>query len=223
MKNDEIVLRICDDKSIRLEIRENNEIRTKIISVDTLTECIKESIKGVKFSSGLLPQNALCVTVNPDSGQKYVTIEFPDSIANITYMNTEYENFPLPRLLFGFTVESSGRISSVNLGVPALGKLTPDTEMYYYPFSNVSTFSLCIGQNSLPHIKSLDQLTNLPYYILSFPDNDDHYKEKHNRLELGHRDLLEHLVDKDRQYYYDNILVPMPDKKLKNFLNGGTI
>lgn len=223
MKNDEIVLRICDDKSIRLEIRENNKTRTKIISVDTLIECIKESIKGVKFSTGLLSKNTLCVTVNPDSAQQYVVMEFSDFSANVTYMNTKYENFPLPRLLFGFNVETSGRISSVKLGVPALGKLTPDTEMYYYPFSNVSTFSLCIGQNPLPHIKSLDQLTNLPYYILSFPDNDDYYKESHNRLGLGHRDLMEHLRDKDRQYYYDNILVPMPDKKLKDFLNGGTL
>ena len=50
------------------------------------------------------------------------------------------------------------------------------------------------------------------------PDNDDFYQERNNRLGMGHRDLLEHLRDKDRQYYYDQVLVPMPDTTLKDFI-----
>ena len=90
--------------------------------------------------------------------------------------------------------------------------------MYYYPFSNVNRFSLCTGTNALPDIKSLQSLENLPGYILSLPDNDDHYRAEHTRLGLGHRDLLEHLRDKDRQYYYDKVLIPMPGVTLKNFI-----
>ena len=93
--------------------------------------------------------------------------------------------------------------------------------MYFYPFSNVNFFQLCVGVNELPHIESLHQLSGLPYYILSMPDNDDYFKTGNNRLKANHRDLLEHLKDKDRQYYYDNILVTMPSKTLKDFLQGG--
>ena len=52
------------------------------------------------------------------------------------------------------------------------------------------------------------------------PDNDDYFNTEHNRLKANHRDLLEHLKDKDRRYYYDNILIPMPNKTLKAFLGG---
>lgn len=218
MKDDELVLHIREDKSIRLEFKENGEIRTKLVTVDTLIDCIKSSLSGICISTGLLPANALCVTTDTEKGQRFVTMEFPEERAAVTYMNTEYPDFPLPRLLFGFRIEDSGRISGVNMGVPDLGKLTPDTRMFCYPFSNVSRFSLCTGANSLPHIKSLQQLSSLPYYILSLPDNDDHYTERNNRLNLGHRDLLEHLRDKDRKYYYDQILVPMPNTTLKNFI-----
>lgn len=218
MRNDEMILRICEDKAIRVEFLENGQKRTKVISVDTLSDFISRSLAGVCLTTGLLPANALSVTMDSASGQRYAVLEFPDERATVTYMNTEYQDFPLPRMLFGFRIEDSGRISGVNIGVPDLGKLTPDTRMFVYPFSNVSRFSMCTGANSLPHIQSLQQLTNLPYYILSLPDNDDFYQERNNRLKMGHRDLLEHLRDKSRQYYYNHVLVPMPNTTLKNFI-----
>lgn len=218
MTDDELILRIRDDKTIRVEIREGADVRTKIITIDTLIDCIRSSLSGVSVSTGLLPENVRSFSFNCDANQRYIVMEFTDERANITYMNTEYSDFPLPRLLFGFCIEESGRISKVNLGIPALGPLTPETPMYFYPFSNVNTFTMCTGANSLPHIKSLQQLTNLPYYILSLPDNDDYFKDRYNRPGMGHRELLEHLQDKNRQYYYDEVLIPMPNKILKNFI-----
>ena len=217
-KQEEIILHIRDDKSILLEILEKGSVKTKMITPDALIECIKGSLSGFRFSTGILPSNIVSMTVDTDNDCKYVVVEYQHEKADITYMKTVYSDFPLPRLLFGFTVESSGRISSINMGVPKLGKLKPETPMYYYPFSNVSRFSLCTGSNSLPNIQTLQSLRNLPEYILALPDNDDYYQESHNRLKLGHRDLLEHLKDKDRQYYYDSILVPMPGTTLENFL-----
>lgn len=216
---DEILLHIKENRTIQLDIREKGIISTKEISLDTLLDCIKSSIQGVKISTGLLPERTLSVSISgDDSGKRYVVMEFPDEYADITYTMTTYEHFPLPRLLFGFTVESSGRISVVKMGVPAMGKLSPDTPMYCYPFSNVSRFNLCTGANSLPHIKSLSQLTNVPRYILSLPDNDDRYTDRNNKLNLGHRDLMEHLRDKDRAHYYSDILVPMLHTTLKDFI-----
>lgn len=208
MINDEVVIHIKEDKSVRLELTENGKTRTKLISPQTLFDCIKGSLSStpVEVASGLLPSNIISVT-GDESDTRYAVVEYLYETADITYMSTEYKDLPLPRLIFGFKVESSGRISEVKLGVPALGKLSPDTKMYYYPFSNVSRFSLCTGANALPNIKMLQNLENLPSYILSLPDNDDHYDDEHTKLKLGHRDLLEHLKDKDRQYYYDKVLI----------------
>lgn len=216
---DEITVHIKSDQSIYVDIIKNGIVKTKQIKPDTLLDCVRNSLqKDTRITTGLLPQNVLSFTINPYEGNQYVVMEFPDTHADITYMKTTYEQFPLPRLLFGFTVQSSGRISSVKLGVPASGKLTTDTKMFYYPFSNVSTFSMCVGSNEMPNIKTLISLTNLPYFIMGIPNNDDHFDEKHNKLHLCHRELLEHLRDKDRNYYYEQVLIPMPNTTLKNFL-----
>ena len=217
MKNDEVIIHIKEDHTVRLEICEHGKTRTKFITPDTLFECIKGSIKTESTSTGLLPSNIICVK-SDNKGKRYAVVEYQYDRTDVTYMNTVYNDFPLPRILFGFIIESSGRISGVNLGVPNLGNLKENTQMFCYPLSNVSRFQMCTGANALPHIKSLQSLKNLPDFILSLPDNDDHYQDRNNRLNLGHRDLMEHLKDKDRQYYYDHILIPMPNTTLKDFL-----
>lgn len=97
--------------------------------------------------------------------------------------------------------------------------LRESSQMYIYPFSNVSksNFSVCTGQNSLPEIKQPYSLTNMPDYILSLPDNDDHFNSSDNKLNLGHRELMEHLRDKPPEYYYTDVLIPS-GKPLKIFM-----
>ena len=215
--DDEMVLHLRTDNSILAEFRENGVVQTKFITADALFESIRGSTHIPAIHTGLLPPNILSVRVGSDD-IRYAVVEWMGEKADITYASTVYTGFPLPRLLFGFYVTSNGRISHVDLGVPALGKLSPDTPMFFYPLSNVMRFSLCTGSNPLPHIKDLRGLQNLPDYILSLPDNDDRFSESNNQMKLGHRDLMEHLQDKNRQYYYEHVLVPMPQTTLKNFL-----
>ena len=208
MTDDEMVLRIHEDKSIRLEFLEDGQKRTKVVSADTLTECIKRSLTGIRVTTGLLPTNAVSVAIDSDNGYRYAVMELPEEQATVTYMKTEYPDFPLPRLLFGFRIEDSGRISGINIGVPDLGKLTPNTRMFFYPFSNVhSDDRVCTGNNVLPRYRKISALKNFPRYLLGLPDNDDMYDREHNRLKLSHGELLEHLKDKDPTYYYTDILV----------------
>ena len=49
------------------------------------------------------------------------------------------------------------------------------------------------------------------------PNNYDYYKESRTKLNLDYRGFLEHLKDKDSQYYYDNVLVGT-DKTLNDFI-----
>ena len=218
---EEFILKFYEDRSIRVEFKEDKDTKTKIIDIDTLLDCIKKSLLTEEVRSGLLPENVLSVNIDSKTNARYAVVEFPLEKSDITYMETTYTDFPIPRLVFGFKLEGNGRIDKINMGVVGLGKLKPETPMYFYPFSNVNGFKLCVGTNDLPHIESLHQLSGLPYYILSMPDNDDYFNTASNRLKANHRDLLEHLKDKNRQYYYDNILVQMPNKTLKDFLQGG--
>lgn len=217
MKHDRLSIHISDSAEIFVEERKNGIKSCKCISLDDLLVCIKSSIREIKpVYRAVLPKNALFYSCCPETGSFSAAMEYPYNKADITYMNTEYRDFPLPKLVFGFKV-AGGKIKKVYLGITGNGILRESSLMYTYPFSNVSSdFILCTGGNSLPEIKSPYSLSNMPDYILSLPDNDDYYNIRHNRLELGHRELMEHLADKTPEYYYSDILIPS-GKTLSDF------
>lgn len=217
MKRDRLSIHISDSAEIFVEERKNGIKSCKCISLNDLLVCIKSSIREIKpIYRAVLPKNALFYSCCPETGSFSAAMEYPYNKADITYMNTEYRDFPLPKLVFGFKVAGK-KIKKVYLGITGNGILRESSLMYTYPFSNVSNdFTLCTGGNSLPEIKSPYSLSNMPDYILSLPDNDDYYNIRHNRLELGHRELMEHLADKSPEHYYSDILIPS-GKTLSDF------
>ena len=217
MKRDRLSIHISDSAEIFVEERKNGIKSCKCISLNDLLVCIKSSIREIKpIYRAVLPKNALFYSCCPETGSFSAAMEYPYNKADITYMNTEYRDFPLPKLVFGFKVAGK-KIKKVYLGITGNGILRESSLMYTYPFSNVSSdFILCTGGNSLPEIKSPYSLSNMPDYILSLPDNDDYYNIRHNRLELGHRELMEHLADKSPEHYYSDILIPS-GKTLSDF------
>ena len=219
-RQDEIVLRIKPDGSVTVEDTEKGIVFTKNITGADLIESIKDSIPRdpVKISTGILPKNcaAFCLS---ESGGRFVAVEFDAGYADVTYRNTPYPHFPLPKLVFGFHLNTGGKVTSVDLGVPANERLTEKTPMYIYPFSNVRKFGLCTGRNELPTVKSLSQLTGLPWFILGLPDNDDNYNDRNRALGMGHRELREHLKNRDAAYYYEKVLIPMRRNTFKDFIN----
>ena len=217
MKRDRLSIHISDSAEIFVEERKNGIKSCKCISLNDLLVCIKSSIREIKpIYRAVLPKNALFYSCCPETGSFSAAMEYPYNKADITYMNTEYRDFPLPKLVFGFKVAGK-KIKKVYLGITGNGILRESSLMYTYPFSNVSKdFVLCTGGNALPEIKSPYSLSNMPDYILSLPDNDDYYNIRHNRLELGHRELMEHLADKSPEHYYSDILIPS-GKTLSDF------
>lgn len=215
----EMVIRITENGEIAVEETINGVKSYKRIEPDGLINCISNSLMRGGVSSGLLPRG--CLSYNQsDTGDKGITLLFPERRADISYYGTVYPNFPLPKLVFGFNVISEGRISSCSLGVTANDDaLKPETKMFRYPFSNVSGFNLCTGSNPLPKCKSLHTLGSLPYFILSMPNNNDYFKSQNNKQGLEMRDLLELLKDKEPEYYYSDILVPFDGTTLNDFIN----
>jgi hypothetical protein len=148
--------------------------------------------------------------VKISENRKEVVLQHAALYADVTYYNTLFEHFPLPRMVFAFVLDTMGRTISHRLAVVADEKPVPATKLFEYPFSNLySNTGICIGAgNDMPVHKSLRSLAALPNHILTLPNNDHNFTRAHNRLNLGYRDLLEQLKDKTPEYYYENVLVP---------------
>ena len=164
-------------------------------------------ISNVYQRSGFLPEHCLHISMN--AAERRYVIWNPELRADVIYRETEYQNFPLPRLVFGLRVIGNGKVADCSMGVVADEIPTEDTPMFFYPFSNVyEDDRVCTGNNVLPCYKKLSALKNFPRYLLGLPDNDDMFVSRHNRKDLEHKELMEHLKDKDPAYYYTDILVP---------------
>ena len=218
----EMVVRISDDGKIMVE-RDLQGVKSfKQISPDALIKCIDRSMVRGAVHTGLLPKGCVSVILC-DDGSKDVVLLHTEEKADISYFGTEYKNFPLPHLVFGFRLTPEGRVGSCRLGVVEKGdRLKQDTKMYHYPLSNVNGFHLCTGNNTFPKCGSLHTLSSLPHYILSMPNNNDHFKHELNKPGLEMRDLLELLKDKDAAFYYSDVLIPS-GKVLNDFMEAKKI
>ena len=218
----ETVIRISDDGRVMVEKDDGGVKSFKQINPDTLVECINKSLLRGAVHSGMLPKNCLSFSAY-DDGNRDVVLMHPEIKADVSYFGTEYKDFPLPRLVFGFRLSKEGRVSSCRLGVTDNGEiLKPNTKMYHYPLSNVSGFHLCTGNNTFPKCDSLHTLASLPYYIMAMPNNNDHFSPARNKPGLEMRDLLELLKDKEPAFYYSDVLVPI-GKLLGDFINGRSV
>lgn len=203
-----VLIRIRDDGTVAIE-EDNSGIKGfKEISPDSLLQCINQSLLRGAVSSGLLPKGCISYTAH-DSGERNICMLHPESRADISYYGSPYPAFPLPKLVFGFSITKENRISQCRLGVVGNeSNLKPATPMFVYPFSNVSGTHLCTGNNVLPKCQSLHTLGSVPYYILGMDNNNDYFQPSNNKPGLEMRDLLELLRDKPPEYYYSNILIP---------------
>jgi hypothetical protein len=214
---EEMVIRINSiNGAMTVEETIDGVVSRKAISPETLMECFTHSLKHGAIRSELLPPNTLSYAQD-DSGGKSICLWHPELTADISYFGTAYQHFPLPRLVFGFSVSGEGKISSCRLGVVKNERLRPETPMYEYPFSNVSGFRLCTGSNPLPNCASLHTLASVAYLILAMPNNNDQFSPRYNKMNLEFRDLLELLKDKAPAFYYENVLLSN-GKTLQDFL-----
>jgi len=217
--NDELILKIREDGSVAVEEINGGIKSFKEITPDSLLACIYKSLLRGAVHSGLLPKNCVSFCAY-DDGDRDVVLLHSENRADISYFGTEYKDFPIPRLIFGFRVTKEGRVGSSRLGVIANDDMIkPETAMFHYPLSNVSGFHLCTGNNILPKCASFHTLASLPYYIMAMPNSNDHFKPSNNKPGLEMRDLLELLKDKKPAFYYSEILTSN-GATLNDFIQG---
>ena len=206
----EILLRISPERSTFTveEFKPGGIVARKEIAPVELYYAINGSYAcNTYLASGLLPEH--CIHVSMRNSEKSLVLWNPELRADVSYGGKEYLDFPIPRLVVGVRMLPNGKVVDCSLGVVEDGPLSPDLQMYLYPFSNVyDNGKVCTGNNVLPTYKKQTALKNFPRYLLGIPDNDDYYSTTCNRKGLSHNELLEHLKDKDPAYYYTDILVP---------------
>ena len=195
-------------------------ITHKRITPQALCDCFLTSRQDdERHATGLLPEG--CIATVIERKFVYYFIRYPELYADIRYYDTEYRDFPLPRLVFGFKyMPKEGKVAKCMLCVVKDERLTPDTPTYRYPFSNLhGDKSICTGNNALPIYKNPARLHTLAGYLLRLPNNDDLYSRDNNRLHAEYRDLLEQMKGKTPSHYYTDVLVE-DGKTLNDFLNG---
>lgn len=207
---------VNEDLNIVVDDCRGKTVKHKVISMNTFVKLVEKNVEITTVHTGILPDRCVSYTEN-QNGSRYVVTDLGKFRIDLIYENTKYEDFPVPRLLFGFEVDKDFKITKVNVAVSDMGTLRENTKLYKYPFSNVSGFDMCIGQNVMPKIKSLRQLNGIPYYIFSMPDNNDRYSPDRTNLNMEYRTMLEFLRDKDEKFYYENVLIPT-GKTLSDFI-----
>lgn len=218
----DMLIRVSPERgSIILEERqENGVIAYKEVSILDFYYILNRSYQNeIVLSSGILPPNCLRVLTN--GKDKRYLLWNPELRADLTYGDTEYLNFPIPRLVFDIRVLETGKVADCAIGVVADESPTLGTIMYHYPLSNVyGDGSVCTGNNNLPRYRNPLSLRHFPRYLLGLPDNDHLFDAEKNKLGLSHKKLMEHLKDKDPSYYYEHILIPN-GKTLRDFIDRG--
>lgn len=113
----ELVLHITpDERSIRVEEINDGVTSFKEIALETFYDCVRHSIRHEGVRSGFLPQNCFHVGIS-ENGDREFCLWHPHLHADISYFGTEYPDFPLPRLVFGFRVSQEGKVFGCRLGV----------------------------------------------------------------------------------------------------------
>lgn len=213
------ILRISPNRAeIFVEQEKNGVVSRKSIAPDTLASCILSSRYSDEIhTTGLLPEGCIAVTMAPK--HTWYFLRYPELYADISYFDTEYPHFPLPRLVFAFKyLELEKKVVKSFLCVVKDERLTMDTPLFVYPFSNLhGDGSICTGNNALPVYKNPARLHTLAAHILRLPNNNDMYSSQNNRLHLEYRDLLEQLKGKEPSVYYSQVL-KAKNQTLKDFI-----
>ena len=101
--------------------------RKEICPEDLFQAIIHATDRKTFVSSGLLPKGCFSVEICGSGAKRYCLL-CQQRYADITYHNTLYERFPLPKLVFGFQISEQGKVSNCRLGVVADEELKCSTE-----------------------------------------------------------------------------------------------
>lgn len=215
------VIRIASERAevVVEQTKKGGIIARKNISPEALGACFMTSRYDDEIHhTGILPED--CIAMAMTAKHHFYYIRYPELHADMTYFGTEYPHFSIPRLVFGFKyMPKEGKVAESRVCVVQDERLSGDTKLYTFPFSNVNSVgNICIGNNALPVYKDPARLSGLPGYILRIPNNNDRYSTASNRLHWDYRELLEQMKGKPASCYYTDVLLE-DGRTLQNFMS----
>lgn len=206
MSLDNTVIRFTDENNVTIEINTDKGTEVRYLTFDSFSKAIIAANQQIKLESIDVVESPIFTvgdgistvqTRDYNTGSRTVILVREARPMDITYFDDVYKNVGMPRLLFAIKIYKNV-IQTVKVMAVKDFIIKEDTELYEYPFSNVSRGSgnVCFGMNRISSIDipSLTALHSIPDMFLSMPNNNDSYG--HNLSGLAYRPLLEELVDK---------------------------
>lgn len=181
----------------------------------------RSRVKSVKkWETGILPSsNDVTMLYVGETYEGNKKVIFKKEACNhdfVVYENT-YEKIGLPIMIFSLTITPNNKISFGEVYCTKESFITEETELYKYPFPNVSSSngSICFGGNT--RIKALEvnnlyDLHSFPSKFFTMPTTHEFSTKYDSNLAL--RPFLESLQNKPFDNYY---LIPS-GKKFKQIL-----
>jgi hypothetical protein len=193
---------------------DNGTRKEKLITIEDFVSSVTSSLDGkkkfVEIKSPLFRELKGCKliqykTVGPKA-TNYVLLGKKHRTPMLLF-NRFYDNVGIPNLLYCVHVVNN-RLSKINVVAVKNENINADTQLYFYPFTNVSSDTMaCIGRNTFsPGIEDNDckELYNVPNQFMSMPNNLDYYKATNNTKCYECEELIKYLIDKD---FDDSLLV----------------
>lgn len=192
---------------------DNGTRKEKLITVEDLISSLTSSIDGkrfVEYKSPLFRELKGCKliqykTVGPKA-TKYILLSKKHRTP-MQLFNRFYDNVGIPNLVYSVHVVNN-RLSKINVVAVKDTDINANTQLYFYPFTNVDArSSACLGRNTFaPGIEdnNCENLYDVPNQFMSMPNNLDYYRATNNSKCYECEELIKSLVDKD---FDDSLLV----------------
>ena len=197
----------------------NGAMKKKQITFEAMMSLLNSSLQDVSYRthkrtcSPIYPGDRMLSTIqvieDEDLHQQcYVLVREPEPV-DFEYFGQTYKNIGVPKLLFWVWV-SNDLVTSLNIFAIKDRFVTPQTQLFAYPFSNVSMGgSVCIGDNRAiltqrVSSSSVHNLLSIPEMFFAMPNSEHSYG--HNQSGLYYRDLLTQL---ENQPFREDWLMPV--------------
>lgn len=169
---------------------------------DIIRALSNSATEGKTHETPMLPQN--CIKLVTTINGYEVFIDLPKRQWQIIF-NDKPLMLGFPRLILKYVVVGN-RIHRLNIvATKETGAITEDTELYYFPYSNVhhESGSVCMGMNAFPNIEYVSQVEKMHILFFSSPFGTDY-----GAMALG-MDLSKLLKEFEDKSFNDDLLIPM--------------
>lgn len=190
----EFVIRLRDDSLPIIEEYQNDiKLGEGLYLHEDVAEALVRSYTTGVVQTPILPRGTLYYTESHEGMACFCFMEVPPHRRTVYYHEAIIEDIPFPRLIFGFELKKGDQYQISKVWIGAVDDQCPneESEVYYYPYTNVyPDFKVCWGSAELPRLARISQLTTIPELFFGSPNSDCLYSSA-NQSGMSYRELVE--------------------------------